>query len=214
MMGRTILSLVLTAVLAGGVVIDRIAVVVGKHCIKSSDIDRNLRLTEFLNSQPLDLSAAARHGAAERLIDQAIIGDEIARGDFARPTESDVDPLFAQLRQKRYGGSDTRFQQALSHYGLGEGQLRKRLLWQLQVLRFIDQRFRPAALVTDEDVRAYYDQHRTDLSRQYPHAASFEELEPRIRTTLEGERTNRDFEQWLERARQRAQIEFRQEAFQ
>ena len=39
------------------VVIDRIAVIVGKSVIKSSDVERNLRLTEFLNQQPLSLSA-------------------------------------------------------------------------------------------------------------------------------------------------------------
>ena len=211
---RTIVPLVFGAVLAGSVVIDRIAVVVGTQCIKLSDIDRDLRLTRFLNRQPLDLSADARRAAAERLIDQAIISDEIVNGGFARPAGSAADPLLAQFRQERSGGSDAGLRQALSAYGLTETQLRTRLLRQLQVLRFIDQRFRPGVLVTDEEVHAYYDQHRTDLARQYPQATGFGALEPKIRASLEGERMNQNFEQWLDRARQRYRIEYRQEAFQ
>jgi hypothetical protein len=41
--------LLFCGVLAGAVVIDRIAVIVGKHAIKSSNIGRDLRVTQFLN---------------------------------------------------------------------------------------------------------------------------------------------------------------------
>jgi hypothetical protein len=92
--------------------------------------------------------------------------------------------------------------------------LRARLLWQLEVLRFIDQRFRPGVLLTSEEVRTYYAQHRTDLSREYPQANSFEALEPKIRESLEGERINQTFVQWLDQARKRIRIEYRQGAFQ
>jgi len=45
---------------AGAVIIDRIAVVVDKHVIKTSDIERDLRSTQFLNRDRLDLSADAK----------------------------------------------------------------------------------------------------------------------------------------------------------
>ncbi|MBV9613086.1 MAG: hypothetical protein JO091_11475, partial [Acidobacteriaceae bacterium] len=38
--------------LAPGVIIDRIAVVVGNSIVKDSDIDRDIRVTSFLNNQP------------------------------------------------------------------------------------------------------------------------------------------------------------------
>jgi hypothetical protein len=102
----------------------------------------------------------------------------------------------------------------LQRYGITEGQLRAQLLWQLTVLRFIDERFRPAVIVTDEEVQTFYNQHLAELHRQYPGDVSFEALEPKIRSLLEGQRINENFEQWLAEARKRARIEYRQEAFQ
>ena len=214
MMHRTALLLAFAGTLAGSVVIDRIAVTVGKHAIKLSDIERDLRVTEFLNREPLNLSSDARRKAAERLIDQAIIGDEIANGGYARPTSTDADAFLKGLERDRFAGSDALLRQKLSSYGLTEEQLRAKLLWQLEVLRFIDRRFRPGVLVTDEEVRAYYNEHRNDLKRQYPQTTSFEALEPKIRAALEGERINESFVNWLNRARQRDRIEYRPGAFQ
>lgn len=205
---------IFAGVTATGVVIDRIAVVLGKHAIKLSDIDRDLRVTQFLNGEPLKLSSDARRRAADRLIDQSLIRDEIGNDGLAKPAGSEADALMDRLQRDRFGGSDARLRPALAAYGLTEDGLRAQLLWQVEVLRFIDQRFRPGALVTDDEVRNYYDEHRSELARQYPQTPGFEELEPKIRGTLEGERINRNFAQWLDRARQRNRIEYRQGAFQ
>ncbi len=202
-----------SAVSAAGVVIDRIAVIVDTRPIKLSDIERDLRVTEFLNRDPLDLGAQARRKAAERLIDQVVIGNAIMVNGFPGPSEKDANALLNDLRRDRFGGSDERLCRGLSKYGLTEKQLLEQLLWQLQVLRFIDQRFRPGVQVTDQQIRQYYDQHRADLERANP-GKDFDALAPKIRATLEGEQINRNFFQWLDQARRRNRIEFRQEAFQ
>ena len=98
--------------------------------------------------------------------------------------------------------------------GLTAEQLHDQLVWQLTVLTFIEQRFRAATLLTNEDLRSYYDQHLVELRRQYPQDTSFETLEPKIRASLEGERVNQNFTQWLEQSRKRYHIEYKQEAFQ
>jgi len=211
-------NLALLTVLAGttatGAVIDRVAVVMGKHAIKLSDVDRDLRVTQFLNREPLKLGSDARRRAADRLVDQSIISDEIANEAMAKPAGSDAEAMMERLRRDRFGGSDARLRQALMAYGLTEDTLRAELLWQIEVLRFIDQRFRPGVVVTDDEVRQYYDEHRSELARQYPQTPKLEELEPKIRASLEGERINQSFVQWLDRARQRNRVEYRQGAFQ
>jgi predicted aminopeptidase len=88
------------------------------------------------------------------------------------------------------------------------------LLWQLAVLRFIDERFRASVLVTDDELKAYYDQHAAELRKENPGASTFDALRDKIRETLEGERINRNFNEWLEQARKRYRIEYRQEALQ
>ena len=196
-LGVGVLAFGLAGVLWGAVVIDRVAVIVGKHVIKTSDIERDLRVTNFLNHEPLRFDPDAKRKAAERLIDQQIIRDEMATGGYRRPTDADVDALLQKIPHDPA---------TLARYGLTEDQLREQLLWQLTVIRFIDQRFRPAVLVTDEEVQAYYKEHFTGKG-------SFEELAPKIRATLEGEQINKEFESWIEQARKRTHIEYRQEAF-
>jgi hypothetical protein len=194
-------------------VLDRIAVIVGKHVIKTSDIDLDQRLTAFLNREPLSAGSADKRRSAERLIDQEIIRQEIVSGGFHRPAENQAEALEAQLTRDRFGGSPVRFREALEPYELSENDLREELLWQLTVLSFIDQRFQGATVISDEDVRSYYDQHLTDLRRRAPQDSSYQALEPQIRKTLEGESVTQSFNQWLSQARTRYRIEYKQEAF-
>jgi parvulin-like peptidyl-prolyl isomerase len=194
------------------VVLDRIAVVVGKRPIKTSDIDRDLRITAFLNKEPLILNTDTWKKAADRLIDQLVIRQVIAGGEYPRATDAEAADLLNQIRSSRFAGSDVRLAAELNRYGLSKTQLQEQLLWQLTVLRFIDERFRPGIQVADDDVRKYYDQHLAEFKRQYPQDSSFASLEPRIRDLLEGEEINKQFEAWLGDSRSRTFIEFHDEA--
>ncbi len=213
MKGLGLLLLTVGGGLQSAVVIDRIAVIVDKHVIKLSDIDLDLRITEFLNRQPLDVSADARHKSAERLIEQSIIRQEIAAGGYERASDANAGALLANLRRDRFHGSDAQMRGALSRYGLTEFQLESHFLWQLTVLRFIDQRFRRGVLVTDDEVRAYYDAHIADLRKENPQNSSIDALTPRIRASLEGEQINRNFAEAMEAARKRSRIRYSQGAF-
>ncbi len=57
--------------------IDRIALVVGKTVFTQSEVDDEARLSELEGGKPLDLSAAQRKEAAERLVDQQLLRDEM-----------------------------------------------------------------------------------------------------------------------------------------
>ena len=199
-------ALLLASALPAATVLDRVAIVVNNHVIKASDIDRDLRLTEFLNNERLSETAADQKKSADRLIDQQVIRNEVATGRYSRPSAEDADRLLEQIRRERYGNSQPRLQQALTRYGLTVEDLRSQLFWQLSVLRFINERFRAAVLVSDDDIRNYYDQHRAQFR------GSFEQSQQAIRTQLEGEQVNREFETWLEGARRRADIQYRDKA--
>jgi hypothetical protein len=206
---RLVFMIIFEAAVHGGVVIDRIAVIVGKHAIKTSDIDLDIRITDFLNRVPFRSDLQEERRSAERLIDQEIIRQEIIAGGFQRPPAEEAAELEKQFTRDHFGGSDARFRSSLTVYGVMEDQLRAQLLWQLTVLQFIDQRFRAEAFVSDDEVRAYYEQHRAD----FPSAVSFEQAEQEIHDRLEGERINKSFTDWLEQSRKRNRIEYREEAF-
>ncbi|HTC37026.1 MAG TPA: hypothetical protein VK724_26845 [Bryobacteraceae bacterium] len=182
--------LALASLLSGAVILDRIAVIAGTHAIKTSDIDRDIRLTQFINREPLHISSAAKREAAERLITQDIIRNEIITGGYRRPSEEESIALEAQLRRDRFENSEQRFRAALHQYGLTEPELRERLLWQITVLQFIDQRFRAGVVVTDEEAPT-----------------------PKIKASIEAERINKNFNDWLDQARQNYRVEYKQEAF-
>ncbi len=212
---KPMLILCLAAAAAcGAVVVDRIAVIVGQQVIKASDVERDLRVTAFLNRQPVDLSAPARRRAAERLVDQQIIRKAMSADGYPRPSESDAERMLTEITRDRFNGSEAQLKAALVRYGLTRELLRDQLLWQLTVLRFIDERFRPGILVTDEEVRAYYDQHLNDLKREYPKDSGFNALSLKIRASLEGQRIDQEFESWLDQARKRDRIEYKDAAFQ
>jgi hypothetical protein len=211
-MFRPIIILALSLHTPAAVVIDRIAAIVEKHAIKDSDIDRDLRVTDFLNRAPLDFEAAARRKSAQRLIDQSIIRDSVATGDYDRASDADANGMLAQIRGDRYGGSEARLRADLAKYSVTEDELREALLWQLTVLRFIEERFRPGVLVTDQDVKTYYDQHLADLKKQHPRDSSLAALEAAIRTLLQNQEVEKQFDAWLDDARKNVRIEYREEA--
>ncbi|HXE61922.1 MAG TPA: hypothetical protein VN519_00185 [Bryobacteraceae bacterium] len=213
-MRRVILiSMLVASALPGAVVLDRVAVVVGKRAIKLSDIERDIRVTAFLNRAAVDTSPAARCKSAERLVDQTVIRDEIATGDYERATDQEAAGLLSNLRRDRFGGSEARLRQDLTKYGVTQDQVTEALRWQLTVLRFIEERFRPAVMIPDEAVKAYYDQHLAELRKQNPNASSFEALQPKIREQLASVEVDKQFDAWLTDKKQDDRVTFIKEAF-
>ena len=207
------LTLAVCCLAQGAVVLDRIAVIVGNRVIKTSDIDLDLRVAAFLNGQTLDLSPEAKKQSADRLIDQQIIRKELQEGDYRPPLSEEVDAFVRGVVKQRFH-SDSQYANGLKRYGLTDAQLRSELAWQLTVLRFIDERFRPGVFVSDEDIADYYRQHKAELEREHPGLTTLDALTPRIREALEGERINQQFFSWLADQRKEQRIEYREGAFQ
>lgn len=210
-MGRRLIVMSLLAAGLGlGVIIDRIAIIVGNSIIKDSDIDRDIRATDFLNGKPLNLRASERKAAADRLINQAIIRREIRIGDYPRATFQEADQQLEKLEKQRFK-SQAAFEAALNRYGLTLLDLRTEFRWQLTVLRFVDQRFKPAVLVTDQQVNDYFRQHEAALRREHP-GESNENLHNVARDIMTGEQVNKLFFDWLDQQRKDAKIQYLEES--
>lgn len=189
-------------------IIDRIAIVVNNQVIKDSDIGRDLRVVDFLNQEKLVVDPATRRTAANRLIDQVVIRREIQVGEYQTPSQSEADKLFAQIDKDRFA-NQAALLKALGQYGLTEDQLKQYLLWQLTVLRFIDQRFRPAVLVTDQEVEQYYNEHQSQFHQAgSAQPKSLDEARGEIQQSIAGERMNKLFYAWLEARRKSANIQY------
>ncbi len=203
---RLCILLAAGTLLASAIVIDRIAVVIGKSIVKQSDIDRDTRVTEFLNGEPLNLGIAARKAATNRLIDQVFIRREIMLGDYPEATQQDAERQLSQIRKDKYK-TDEAFSQALHRYGLDPVEIRSQFQWQLTVLQFIDARFRPAAYVSDTEVQKYYQEHLAALKRQTGRS-SLGDLRQDITNIIAGEKVNKLFFDWLDTQRKTAAITY------
>lgn len=189
------------------VIIDRIAIIVENSIIKDSDISRDLRVTSFLNAAPLDLGEPARKTAANRLIDQIFIRKEIQIGDYPVASPEQADQELDQLVKDRFK-SEGSLEETLKRYGITAPDLRSHFLWQLTVLRFIDARFKPAVLVTDEEIEKYYSEHQATFTKEHPGNSSLDDVRGEIEELLAGQRVNKLFFAWLDERRKNTSIKY------
>jgi hypothetical protein len=209
-MRRVCIVVLLAASAALPVIIDRIAIEVNNQIIKQSDINRDIRVTDFLNSEPLSFGVAAQKQAANRLIDQSFIRHEVRVGDYPTASFQDADAQLSLIKKDKFK-SDEVFLKTLRDYGLTVPDLRSTFRWQLTVLRFVDVRFKPAALVTDQDVEQYYKTHLPALRKAHPKGYSLPDLHSDIHDTLVSEKVNQLFFAWLDEQRKDAKIQYLEE---
>jgi hypothetical protein len=179
-------------------VIDRVAVTVGNQVITESEVNDEVRLTQFLNQQPLDLGPKQRRAAAERLVDQQLIRNEMRVGGFANPSADEADSMLRNFRQEHYA-SILQFRADLEKYGITEEQLKQHLLWELTALRFTDIRFRGGTSTSQQQT----------ANRLKPGAEATPEESP-----AEENNVDPQLDAWLKDARSQTRIEFKKEAFQ
>jgi hypothetical protein len=141
---RTLAALMLLVLAAAAGVVDRVAVVVGTNVITLSEVLNEVRVTEFLAGEPLNLGPEQRQAAAQRLVDQQLIRNEMELSRFPLPSSKEADDMNRQWRNQHFP-NEADFSAALEKHGITEEQLKQHLLWQLGVLRFTDARFRQTA---------------------------------------------------------------------
>jgi hypothetical protein len=196
---------------ANAVVIDRISIMVENSIVKQSDIERNIRVTSFLNGESPDFTRASRKKAADRLIDQIFIRRETEVGGYPSATLQEADRQLAKLKQERFQ-SDAAYQRTLRNYGISELDLRWEFAWQLTILRFIEVRFKPATMVSDEEVQKYFDAHVLELRRANRRKSTVDDFRQQIEDILSGEKVNQQFSTWLDEKRKDAKIQIREES--
>ncbi len=214
------------AVLVGGclsaAVVDRIAVVVGKTVITESEVLEEVRLTEFMNQEPLDLGPEQRRAAADRLVDQQLIRNELEIGNYPQPTESEADEMLRKFRQEHYA-SIPQFRAALEKYGLTEDQLKQHLRWQLAAMRFTDLRFSAGLPPPVAEGTANRAAPGVEPASKKPDRATAganrssgaNRMAPGSETaSTNGGNVDQQMDAWLRQARSSTRIQFKKDAFQ
>ena len=196
---------ILMALAAGGQILDRIAVTVGRRVITESDVIREVRISAFLDQKPVDLSGAQKRKAADRLVDQLLILQDAAEVRVPLPAAADAAPLLAQVKAQY--GTEAGYHAALARYHVTEEELTGHLLAGLRGMSFTDLRFRPDVQVSEDDLREFYN----TLANPKP---GFEESRDQMEKLLTEQRVLQALDRWLGMTRTQTQILYREQVFQ
>ncbi len=161
----------------------------------------------------MDLSSPAKRAAAAALVDRYLVIQESEDSHFAEPSVDEAAALL-QTVKAQYPG-DAAYQAALREYRIGEEDLAKHLLAGTRALHFTDLRFRPEVQISDDDLIAAYDKFAADWRASHSTMPQpFEESRPDIEKLLTDQRASEALDDWLETARKKRHVEYREAVFQ
>ncbi len=203
-----LLLLGLTGSVWAGEVIDRIVATVNGSAILASDWDQAVRCEALLEGRALEkVTPEEQQAALQRLVDQQLLREQM--GKSAPPTEAEVIERLRQVRAAIPGAqTDESWRALLQRYGLSEADVRERLLVQMQISGFIEERLRPSIHIESSAVQTYY---RDKLLPQLKQSGStteppLAEVTSRIQEILLQQRMDEELSTWLRSLRQQANI--------
>jgi hypothetical protein len=195
-------------------VLDRVVAVVNNHAVLASDVDEEIRLA-VLDPGRAGLGVLTPQRALEQLISRSLIQQQIREEDekAADPTAAEVQVRLAEIRRelpacvRQNCASAAGWKAFLAAHDLTEDRVESYLRYRLQILRFIEMRFRQGIRISPQEIETYY---RETLLPQYgPGDAipALDQVAPRIQEILLQRQVNAIFDDWLKNLRQQGEVE-------
>jgi hypothetical protein len=196
------------------VVLDSVVAVVNQRIILASDLDDEIRLS-VLDPNIVGESPLTRQRALEQIISRALIEQQIRQQDerAVEPPQSEVDARLAQLRNELPAcvhancASDAGWKAMLAAHHLTPERVTAYLRYRLEILSFIEQRFRQGIRISQQQVGDYYNKTLLPQYKPGETAPSLKEVAPRIQEILLEQQVNVLFDSWLSNLRQQGDVE-------
>jgi len=196
----------------GAQVIDRIVATVDRHAILESELDEALRFECLMNGRQLkDVTSNHRLQMLERLIDQALIEEQMRASSFVPASLGEVDSRVRELRQTvPTWKTDVGWNAALVACGLSEEDVKERVAVQVNLLHYLDLRFRPEIHIERRAMENYYRQQLLPEMRAagWPDTP-FEQVAPKIEQLLIEQRLNELQDRWVRALRLQGDVRVR-----
>jgi hypothetical protein len=194
-----------------GVVLDRLVAVVNGDVILESDVDEERRFEEV---QPYRAVATfTRDRIIERLIDRALILQQAALQPEDGVSDKEVDAQLARLRQdipacKQYHcETDEGWKKYLGDHGFTEEEFRARWKQRMQLLKFIEARFRNGIKVSDAEIKAYYEKTMLpEYAKRNVTPPHLETIQNRIEEVLLQQQVGALLQDWLKSLRAQGSV--------
>jgi peptidyl-prolyl cis-trans isomerase SurA len=190
-----------------GIELDRLVEVVNDDVILESDVDEERRLAAF---QPFrDASSnTSRQQIIDRLIDRTLILQQARLQPEDEVTDQQVDEQLSALRKEIpackqfHCETDEGWQKFVTAQGFTMEELRRVWHERMEVLRFIEVRFRSGIHIEDNQVRDYYEKTLLpQYARQNATAPKFEAISNRIQEILLQQQVSNLLDDWLKSLR-------------
>lgn len=190
-------------------VIDRIIATVNGHIILQSDWDEALCYEALLSNRTLSqFNEDDRRAVLDRLIDRELLREQMKSADFPHATDDEVAARIAEAR-KSYpqGVSAEGWQAVLARYQLNEKDLFAHIRQQIEMMRLVDARLRPAVEIDSKSVEAYYrDQFVPKLKQAGASTVPLTEVSGKIRELLTQQKVGELLVSWLQTLRSEGQV--------
>lgn len=190
-------------------VLDRVVASVDYRAITASDVETEYRLEQFLDGKMPSSApdAAARNRVRDRLVEQALLSEELMKGESQASSGKQASQEWEAL-QKKFASPEA-FQAALKQLGLSKQQVLERLQTRDEILQLIDRRLRPEARPEPSDVETYYQKTFVPafLKENSGPAPALAEVRDRIQEILTQQRINTLLDAWLKDLRASQQVE-------
>ena len=190
-------------------VVDRMVVVVNKQIILQSELEQAAHVEFLLQGKPLSrLDDAGMQAVLERLIDQALLQQQIVNTEVLDPSPEELAVRLHEVRaQIPEGPDEQKWQAMLQSYGVTERDVETQIVSQLRILRFVDLRFRTLAHADRTEVNAYYqEKFLPELRKKGAPELPLTQVAPKIEQILTEQRIDDLLSGWLQTLRSQSNI--------
>lgn len=186
-------------------VVDQILALVNEDVITRTDLLWSIALDPKAPSPAGPVSSDLLKQKLEVMVDLRLVSQEAARVPSAELAQDEVDKKRTELI--RSFKSEAEFRQRVESVGLTPDRIDDLVRERISIDRFVDFRFRSFVLVTETDIRTYYDETlapRIRAAGQVP--PPLEQVSEEISVLLKQEKINTEIDRWLNTVRQRADV--------
>ena len=197
----------LTPSVCGQQIVDQILTLVNDDVITRIDLLWSIAIDPKAPSPVGPVGSDLLRQKLDVMIDERLIAQEAARVPTSEITQDEIDKKRTELIKSFK--SEAQFRERAGSVGLTPQKIDELIRQRILIDRFADFRFRSFVLVTDQEIKRYYDEILVPQLRahgQVPPAISDEKLREGIVALLKQEKINAEIDRWLTSARQRADV--------
>jgi peptidyl-prolyl cis-trans isomerase SurA len=195
-------------------VLDRVVAVVNNHAILASDLKDEIQLAA-LDPMSAGNGALTPQLALEQLISRTLIQQQIRQEDAqaVEPSADEVQARVEEMRRelpaclRRNCASEQGWKDFLAANRLTPERVDSYLRYRLEILRFIELRFRQGILISPEEVEKYYKQTLVSQYSAGETVPALDKVSARIEEILLQQQVNVLFDDWLKNLRSEGEIE-------